>query len=226
MSVTASALPVRRRVTPAWPLLPAGALIVLGTVPLLSTRALALGSQVLLAMRHPADPAQLLGPPWLREMVRDFMALGGTGVLVVFIGAASGVLWLAGRRGQAGWFCGGVVGAFVISSLLKHAIGRPRPEMIPHAAYTFTASFPSGHTMMATVVWLLIALAVADASGRLLVRWFAITVALLLALLVGFSRIYMGVHWPGDVLVGWGIGIAWVWLLRRAQSAHGFSVPR
>ena len=133
-------------------------------------------------------------------MIRDFMALGGTGVLVVFMSATLGMLWLAGRRNQAGWFGGGVVVAFVVASLLKHLIARPRPELIPHAAYTFTASFPSGHTVMATVAWLLIALAIADATGQRSMRWFAVAVGSLLALLVGISRVYMGVHWPGDVL--------------------------
>ncbi|MGH8191332.1 MAG: phosphatase PAP2 family protein [Rhodanobacteraceae bacterium] len=208
----------------AWPLLPAIVLIAAGCAGLLSGRAHQWGAHILLSMRHPADPSQLLGPAWLQETIRDFAALGGIGVLVVFIGASLGVLWLSGKRGQAWWFLGGVIGAFVIASVLKHLIGRPRPHLIPHEAYTFTASFPSGNTLMATVVWLLIALAVADASGQRLTRWFAVAVALLLALLVGAGRVYLGVHWPGDVLAAWGIGIAWVWLLRRAQP-RGINAP-
>lgn len=149
----------RRTATPVWPLLVAGALIVLGFAGLLSVYVHALDIRALLALRHPFDPAQMLGPRWLQDMLRDFVGLGSIGVLVLFIAGGLGLLWLAGRRRDVGWFLGGVVGAFVIGSVLKHLIGRPRPELVPHAAYTFTASFPSGHALMATVVWLLLAFA-------------------------------------------------------------------
>lgn len=207
----------RRTATPVWPLLVAGALIALGFAGLLSAYVHAYDTRILLALRHLADPAQMLGPRWLQDMLRDFVGLGGIGVLVLFIAGGLGLLWLAGRRRDAGWFLGGVVGAFVIGSVLKHLIGRPRPELVPHAAYTFTASFPSGHTLMATVVWLLLAFALADAVGERAVRNLAVASALLIALLVGVGRVYLGVHWPSDVIEAWGLGIGWVWLLRYAR---------
>lgn len=202
-----------------WPLLVAAALIALGLAGLLVDRVHALDIRILLAMRHPATPAQLLGPHWLQEAMRDFMGLGGEGVLVLFIAGGLGVLWLAGKHGDAWRFLGGVVGAFILASALKHLIARPRPEVIPHEAYTFTASFPSGHTVMATVVWLWLALALADAVGKRALRDFVVAGALVIAFLVGASRVYMGVHWPSDVVVAWGIGIAWVWLWRRLAHA-------
>lgn len=215
----------RKTTLPAWPLAAAGALIVLGLAGLLWAPVHALDIRILLAMRHPEDPSQLLGPPWVREMLRDFMGLGGEGVQVIFIACGLGVLWLAGRRREAYWFLGGVVGAFVIGSVLKHLIARPRPELIPHGAYTFTASFPSGHTMMATVVWSWLALALADAVGKRAVRDFALAIALVIAFVVGASRVYMGVHWPSDVVESWGLGIAWVWALRYLRAGR-LSVPR
>lgn len=207
----------RRTRVPVWPLLVAGALIALGLAGLLFAQVHAYDVRILLALRHPSDLAQMLGPRWLQDMLRDFVGLGGIGVLVLFIAGGLGLQWLTGRRRDAGWFLGGVIGAFVIGSVMKHLIGRPRPELVPHTAYTFTASFPSGHTLMATVVWLLLAFALADAVGKHAVRGLAIAGALLIALLVGVGRVYLGVHWPSDVVEAWGIGIAWIWLLHFAR---------
>lgn len=204
----------RKPAPPAWPLVVACLLIVLGFAGLLLASAHALDIRILLGMRPAADPGRLSGPLWLQDGLRDFMGLGGIGVLVLFIGTGIVLLWLADRRRDAGWFLGGVIGAFIIASVLKHVIGRPRPELIPHETYVFTASFPSGNTMMATVVWLLLAFALTDGLGRRLLRDFAVLVALAIAFLVGASRVYMGVHWPSDVIEAWGLGIAWIWLLR------------
>ena len=207
----------RKPAPPAWPLIAACILIVLGFAGLLLASVHSVDIRILLGMRHPADPGQLLGPRWLQDGLRDFMGLGGIGVLVLFIGTGIVLLWLADRRRDAGWFLGGVIGAFIIASVLKHVIGRPRPELIPHETYVFTASFPSGNTLMATVVWLLLAFALTDGVGKRWLREFAVLVALVIAFLVGASRVYMGVHWPSDVIEAWGLGIAWVWLLRYAK---------
>lgn len=206
--------------TPLWPVFPAVLLIALGFAGWLAPPVHRLGEHILLSMRPVADPAQLLGPHWLQELLRDFMGLGGEGVLVLFIAGGLGALWLAGRRRAALWFLGDVIGAFVIASVLKRVLARPRPELIPHQAYTFTASFPSGHTLMATVVWLWLALLLADAIGKCSARAWLVLGALVIAFLVGASRVYMGVHWPGDVVVSWGLGIGWVWLLRYLGAAR------
>lgn len=211
--------PARRRVVPAWPLAVGVVLIALGFAGLLSAPVHALDTRILLALRNPANPAQLAGPLWFQDMLRDFMGLGGIGVLVLFIAGGLGILWLAARRREAWWFLGGVIGAFIIASVMKRLIGRPRPELIPHETYVFTASFPSGNTLMATVVWLLLAFALADAVGRRAVRDYAVFGALVIAALVGVARVYMGVHWPSDVIEAWGIGIAWVWLLRLGMRS-------
>lgn len=219
---TASTRP--RDAVSIWPFCVAVVLIALGFAGLLLAPVHAWDIRILLGMRQAADPATALGPRWFQDMLRDFVGLGGIGVLVLFIAGGIGLLWLADRRREAGAFLGGVIGAFVIASVLKHLIGRPRPELVSHAAYTFTASFPSGNTMMATVVWLLLALALADATGRRGVRNLAVLGALVIAFLVGVGRVYMGVHWPSDVVEAWGLGIAWVWLLRRFGAAR-FSGP-
>ncbi|MGH8153319.1 MAG: phosphatase PAP2 family protein [Rhodanobacteraceae bacterium] len=219
------ATPARRKAVPAWPLIGACVLIALGFAGLLAAPVHALDMRILLAMRHPADLAQPVGPLWFQGMLRDFVGLGGIGVLVLFIAGGLGVLWLSRRHGDAWWFLGGVIGAFIIASVMKHLIGRPRPQLIPHETYVFTASFPSGNTMMAMVVWLLLAFAVADAVGKRAVRDYAVFGALVITFLVGAGRVYMGVHWPSDVIEAWGLGIAWVWVLRYARGGR-VSVPR
>jgi len=226
MSLPDSVVPTTHRArAPVWPLAVACVLIALGLAGLLLAAAHAFDIRILLAMRHPGDPAQPFGPRWLQDALRDFVGLGGIGVLVVFIAGGIGIEWLAGRRRDAGWFLGGVLGAFVIGSVLKHVIARPRPELVPHAAYTFTASFPSGNTLMATVVWLLLALALADAIGKRGVRVLAVAGALLIAFLVGVGRVYLGVHWPSDVIEAWGLGIGWVWVLCYVRGRR-FTAPR
>lgn len=221
MSTPRSLMSQPRRGAPAlWPLIAGCVLVVLGFAGLLLASVHALDIHILLAMRHPADPTQLLGPRWFQEAVQDFTALGGIGVLVLFIAGGLGILWLSGRRGDAWRFLGGVIGAFIIGSVMKHLIGRPRPELIPHEVYTFTASFPSGNTLMATVVWLWLALALADAIGKRAVRDLVVFGALLIAFLVGAGRVYLGVHWPSDVVEAWGIGIVWVWLWWRFVPTH------
>lgn len=226
MSLPDSVVPTTHRArAPVWPLAVACVLIALGLAGLLLAAAHAFDIRILLAMRHPGDPAQPFGPRWLQDALRDFVGLGGIGVLVVFIAGGIGIEWLAGRRHDAGWFLGGVLGAFVIGSVLKHVIARPRPELVPHAAYTFTASFPSGNTLMATVVWLLLALALADAIGKRGVRVLAVAGALLIAFLVGVGRVYLGVHWPSDVIEAWGLGIGWVWVLCYVRGRR-FTAPR
>lgn len=200
-----------------WPLVPAALLIALAISGLASANVHALEAWMLVSLRPAADPAQLLGPPWLQVAMRDFTALGGTAVLVLWTVVIFGALLVARRKRDAWWFVLGVISALGISSTLKTFINRPRPEVVPHETWVHTASFPSGHALMATVVWLLIAQVVADASDRRGMRVYAVAVALVFAALAGFSRLYLGVHWPTDVLAGWGIGIAWVWLVRRAR---------
>lgn len=210
------------RGAPCWSLAAGAVLIALGFAGLLAS-VHAIDVRILLAMRPAADPARLLGPPAVQEAMRDLVGLGGVGVLVPFIAAALGALWLAGRRSEAARFAVGVGGAFVLKSVLKRLIARPRPEVIPHDACAFSASFPSGHALMATVVWLLLAFVIADAVGRRAVRRWMVAIALVIAFAVGVGRVYLGVHWPSDVVAAWGLGIVWVWLLRRywRRSVNG-----
>ena len=173
----------------------------------------------------PADPRPdvPVGPPWLREVGRDLTALGGVAVLfLVTMGVAGYLLML--RKYHAMWLVlvatgGGLVG----STLLKAAFNRPRPD-VDHFSHVVTSSFPSGHSMLSAVVYLTLGSLLTRLVPQRHVKIYLIVVALLLTFLVGVSRVYMGVHFPTDVLAGWSAGLAWAmlcWLVARYLQKRG-----
>ncbi|MCI0573383.1 MAG: phosphatase PAP2 family protein [Myxococcaceae bacterium] len=180
-----------------------------------------LDSALLRAMRDPADPARLLGPSWVVDTVRDLTALGSgvvtTGLAVVLAGA----LWLQRSRAAALFVLLLMAGAQVLVNALKLLVERARPDVVPHLAETVTHSFPSGHAMLAASVYPTLAVLLASRSrSRALARYFLV-VALLVVLLVGVSRVVLGVHYPSDVLGGWALGGAWALAAWRVFQALG-----
>lgn len=187
-----------------------------------------LDRKLLLLLRNPADLSDPLGPRWLEEMMRDFTALGGVGVLVLIVACVSGFLALTGRRRAAIVVVAAVGGGLLMSSALKHGFSRPRPDLVPHGSLVYTSSFPSGHSMMSAVVYLTLGALLARTQGATRVKLFIMGAAALVTLLVGFSRVYLGVHWPTDVLAGWVIGSAWAvlcWLGMIWLQDHGQVEP-
>lgn len=169
----------------------------------------ALDEHLLLALRTSGDLSDPLGPAWLEEVGRDFTALGGTGVMVFLVVAVTCFLVLARRRAEAGILVVATLGALGLQLLLKAWFDRPRPDLVPHASYVFNASFPSGHATMSAVVFLTIGALLASSQPEPRIRIYIASLAVLLTLLVGVSRVYLGVHWPTDVLAGWALGAAW-----------------
>ncbi len=172
--------------------------------------------RLLLACRRADDPTLPIGPAWMVEAARDLTALGGVAVLSIATLGVTGFLWLDGRRRTAGLVAGAVLSGLVVSYVLKQLYDRPRPDLVPHLSYVVTTSFPSGHALMSAVVYLTLGALVAEAVPRKRLRAWVFAVAVLLTLLVGLTRVYMGVHYPSDVLAGWFIGAAWSalwWLL-------------
>ncbi|WP_434113463.1 phosphatase PAP2 family protein [Methylocaldum sp. GT1TLB] len=178
----------------------------------------AVDTAILLALRNPADPADPIGPRWVEEMFRDFTALGGVSVILFITLGAAGYLALLRKHRTVLLLAIAVGGGLLINTLLKLGFDRPRPDLVPHGAYVYTASFPSGHAMLATATYLTLGALLARVLPDRRTKFFVLTMAVVLCLLVGFSRVYLGVHWPSDVAAGWMIGAAWAliwWLVAR-----------
>jgi undecaprenyl-diphosphatase len=180
---------------------------------------------LIVALRTPGDLADPIGPRWLEETMRDFTAIGSTGVLTVMVLTIAGFLAMT-RKGHAALFVlASVGGGVLISQTMKWAYARPRPDLVPHGAEVFTASFPSGHSMMSAVVYLTLGALLARTQPDRAVKNYILAIAVLLTILVGVSRVYLGVHWPTDVLAGWALGGVWalicllvmLWLQSRGQ---------
>ena len=169
-------------------------------------------ARLLLLMRNPADRADPVGPPWIEEIARDFTALGGTGVLTLVTLATAGFLLLRRKYRVLLLIVAAVVGGILLSTLLKEAFARPRPDVVPHESVVYTASFPSGHSMMSAVTYLTLGALLARVQPRRRVKAYLLLLAVLLTFLVGVSRVYLGVHWPTDVLAGWTAGAVWALL--------------
>lgn len=171
---------------------------------------------ILLAMRN-RDKTPL-GPPWVQETARDFTALGSVAVLGLLGIGACGFLALSGRARLAWFTAAALTSGLLLSTLLKNLFHRARPDLVPWSTQVYTASFPSGHSMLSAVTYLtLAALLARSQTRRALKAWFLLS-AVLLTLLVGLSRVYLGVHWPTDVLAGWTAGSVWAltcWLVAR-----------
>lgn len=180
---------------------------------------------VLLLLRDPADFSDPLGPPWLEETMRDFTALGGFPILITITLAVIGFLIITKKRHVAWMMCWSVSGGMLASSLLKWLFSRPRPDLVPHTTVVYTHSFPSGHAMLSAVVYLTLAALLARTQTDVRAKRYLMLVAALLTILIGFSRIYLGVHWPTDVLAGWAMGSSWallcwlvmLWLQNRGK---------
>jgi undecaprenyl-diphosphatase len=185
----------------------------------------AIDTDILLALRAPGDPGDPLGPVWLENLVRDVSALGGTGILA-FIAAAAALYLILRRKLRAALFVAlSVSGGMALSFALKAGFDRPRPDLVPHGDIVSTASFPSGHSMMSALVYLTLGGLLARFQPNRRLKAYVLALAILMTAAIGASRVYLGVHWPTDVLAGWAAGAAgataaWFaahWLQRRRK---------
>ena len=179
---------------------------------------------VLLSLRTAGNPSDPIGPGWLEEMMRDFTALGGTGVLVFVTLAVTGFLFIAKKRHMALTMAVAVITGMLLSQTLKWGFARPRPELVPAFTRVYTNSFPSGHAMVSAVVYLTLGVLIARTPIRTAIKAYLLFIASLLTLIVGISRVYLGLHWPTDVLAGWAGGAAWAllcWLVMLWLQSRG-----
>jgi len=171
---------------------------------------------IILAFRDHGNPSAPIGPAWVQEAARDLTSLGSIIVLVIITLAIAGYLFLARKQAAAWLMLVAVFGGIALSDLLKFAFGRPRPDFISPAARVFTTSFPSGHATLSAITYLTIAALLARSQSSSKIGRYFIVLAALLTILIGISRIYLGVHYPTDVVGGWCIGAAWAlgcWVL-------------
>lgn len=173
---------------------------------------------VLTSFRESSDLSDPIGPEWGEEVARDITSLGSKTLLVLIVLSVAGFLFLKGHPGQ-GWLILGVSLAGLLLTLgLKSLFMRARPDVVPHLGSAVTQSYPSGHTMMSAVIYLSLAAMLSYIQTSRRVKLFIITVGMLITFLVGVSRVYLGVHYPTDVLAGWAIGLAWAafcWIIFR-----------
>lgn len=158
--------------------------------------------------RDPATPSVPIGPPWFNEAVRDVTALGSFSVLGILVIGVVLHLLLTGSRRTSLLIAISVLGGTTISMVLKALFDRPRPDFTG-AVDVFTASFPSGHATASAVVYLTIGALLAQRASTWPARTLYLLGAIILVAAIGLSRIYLGVHFPTDILAGWALGAAW-----------------
>jgi undecaprenyl-diphosphatase len=179
---------------------------------------------ILLLFRNPADASDPIGPAWLESGMRDVTALGGTVVLSLMTAGVAGFLVLAGKRSAALFVVVSIIGAILLSFAIKAGFERPRPDLVPHGTPVYTASFPSGHATGAAATYLTLGALLARFQLRRWVKVYLLGLAITLTVLIGLSRIYLGVHWPTDVLAGWTLGSSWAlfcWVVARWLQRRG-----
>lgn len=184
----------------------------------------AVDNWILRAMRDPNDLTQPRGPKFVQDFGQDVTALGGWTWLVFFTLSVAGYLWLDNKRRLTVLVLIASLSGLGISHGMKLMFDRPRPDVVPHLAHVTTSSYPSSHSMMAAVVYLTVGALVAAALGRTRLKLYVLSLAILLTILVGVSRVYLGVHYPSDVLAGWMAGLAWAlicWCIARWLQVHG-----
>jgi undecaprenyl-diphosphatase len=170
---------------------------------------MAVDRAIVLALRVPGDSALPIGPPWLTHAIIDLTALGSVAVLSLITCLATGYLLVERKPTIAAYMLAAVASGFVAGTLLKWVYARARPDIVTQLVGTHSASFPSGHAMNSAIVYLTLAVLLARSAQRRSVRIYLISAAISLTVLVGCTRIYLGVHWPTDVLAGWVVGGLW-----------------
>ncbi len=183
-----------------------------------------LDSEILLYFRVAGHPDMPIGPAWLQGAMRDITALGSASVLTLITAAAAIYLFLIKRPATALFVIASIASGQMLSSLLKAGVDRPRPELVSHLVQETSLSFPSGHAMISALTFLTLGALVSRVVHGRTTKTYVLSLAVFMSLLVGVSRIYLGVHWPSDVLAGWCAGFAWAmlwWLAARLLQRRG-----
>jgi undecaprenyl-diphosphatase len=169
----------------------------------------AFDTKIVRALRDPLNPARPIGPEWMEGVLLDVTAIGSTAILGLMTAAVAGFLVLQTRYRTAFVVVVTSLSAEVLTAAMKQAFNRPRPSVVPHLRAVVSTSFPSGHAMESAIVYLTLGAILMRVAESRLTKAYIMGIATLLTLLVGVSRVYLGVHYPTDVIGGWIIGFAW-----------------
>lgn len=170
---------------------------------------LAFDQAILEWLRCVSDPSVPVRTHWFVASMMDVTALGGFSVLTIITVIAVGYLAIVRKTITAVFLTAAIAGGAIVSSLFKLGFARSRPEIVAHLVTVNSSSFPSGHAMNSAVAYLTIGTLLARTQKDRSVRIYFLSVAIALTLAVGFSRVYLGVHWPSDVIGGWCVGASW-----------------
>jgi len=186
-----------------------------------------LDEQILLSMRA-GSPSEPRGPAFLPGAMRDLTALGSPSVLALFVLAVAGSLVVRRQVHALGLLLVATLGGVLLNELLKHTFARPRPPLAFHLTEVQSMSFPSGHAMESAIIYLTMAALLARLVQPRSLRLYFIGLAFFLTLVVGVSRVYLGVHYATDVFAGWTAGLAWAllcWTVARYLQQRGKVEP-
>jgi undecaprenyl-diphosphatase len=174
--------------------------------------------KILQALRSDTDPSKPIGPAWMESALLDLTAIGGPFVLGLVVFAVTGFLLLQTRYRTALLVLIASISGEVVSMALKQSFNRPRPTVVAHLREAYSTSFPSGHAMQSAIIYLTLGAILMRVAERRITKLYCLGMAILVTALVGISRVYLGVHYPTDVLAGWTIGFAWAstcWLVEQ-----------
>ena len=189
-----------------------------------------LDTRILRAFRKADDPSRPIGPQWVENSLLDLTALGGPTVLGLVVVSVAGFLLLQTRYHTAIVVLVTAASGELANHAMKNVFLRPRPDVVPHLRDVSTTSFPSGHAMESAIIYLTLGAMLMRLAERRLTKIYCIGIAIFLTLLVGISRVYLGVHYPTDVAAGWMFGFFWAslcWMVaRRFERETGVAEER
>ena len=181
-------------------------------------RTQSLDERVMRLLRDPGDLAKPVGPPWLLGVMRDLTSLGSATVLVLFVLAVAGSLVARRQYHALALMLVATAGGEALNLVLKDFFDRPRPDLALHLTQVNSPSFPSGHAMESAVIYFTLAALLARLVQERALKLYFLGLAALFTFLIGLSRVYLGVHYPSDVLAGWTAGLAWAMLCWTVAS--------
>jgi undecaprenyl-diphosphatase len=175
-----------------------------------SGRSAHIDNSILLLLRNTGNASIPVGPGWFLDFMQDISSLGSVTAVILITVLISGLLIIKKEYITLNSLLTTIIGGGLIELLMKEIFSRPRPQIIPHLVTVYSFSFPSGHSAISTIVYLALAFLIFKFEIKRSIKLYFLISAVFLILLIGFSRVYLGVHYPTDVLGGWTLGLTWI----------------